>query len=331
LELDEFNIVISPLPTVTCMAKPALFTGFKPACALEEELVGTVERRAPEVIGALNKAVVGDIVIWSILEPDHTYHQSIDSESIRSEVDGWMQGFAARLVDVVHQVSDSKKMRIIITTDHGRLLSSAQRLQQVPQGMEAHGRAAWGAADINFDEQGFVIDGDIVYLHPDRFGTPQVCALLLSDEAFVMSDGRGGKESFPHGGIYPEEVLIPWIQFSRDRGTISIEAILSGKGVAKSGGTYSLVILNTSEIRINILELDLQQIGFKAPLRFEVAAMAKKVIDIPVTYWPTTSEAISLEACIVYSLPTGERKSLIIKPSLVIEEMYQQEDILSDL
>jgi len=331
LSMDEFDIVVSPLPTVTCMAKPALFTGFKPSYALEEESVGTVERRAPEVIRAINDAIVGDIVIWSILEPDHTYHQSKDSESIKSEVNGWLQGFAARLVDVINQVNDSIKLRMIITTDHGRLLSGTQRLQQVPQGMVAHGRAAWGVADIEFEEKGYVINNDVVYLHPERFGTPQVCALLLNDESFVMSDGRSGTESFPHGGIFPEEVLIPWIQFSRDRGTIIIEASLTGKGVAKSSGTYFLEIMNTSPVRINVLEIEILQIGYKTPLRFEVAAMDKKLIDIPVTYWPTTSECISLDACIVYALPTGERKTLVIKPSLEIEEMYQQEDILSDL
>jgi len=331
LELDVFDIVVSPLPTVTCFAKPALLTGFHPACALEEDRVGIVERRAPEVVKALNDAVPGDVVIWSILEPDHTYHQSIDSKSIRTEVDGWLHGFSTRLVDIVQQVDASKKLRVIITTDHGRLLSSSQRLHQVPQGMEAHGRAAWGTSDIHFDEKGYFIDGDLVYLHPERFGVPQVCALLLNDESFVMSDGRGGKEAFPHGGIYPEEVFIPWIQFSRDRGTVSIDASLSGKGVAKSNGTYVLEILNTSAIQIQVLELEIQKIGYKTRLTLDVAPMGMKGQSIPVPSWPTTSEAISLEATIIYSLPNGERKSLLIKPSLVVEEMYQQIDILGEL
>jgi hypothetical protein len=332
LELDEFEIVVSPLPTITCMAKPALFTGFNPTLALEEnECLGTVERRAPEVIDALNKASAGDIIIWSILEPDHTYHQSKDLDSIRSEVNGWMQGFTARLSDVVNQISDTKKLKIIITTDHGRLLSSAQRLHQVPTGMEAHGRVAWGDADIQFDESGYCIDGAVVYLHPERFGIPKTCALLINDDAFVMSDGRGGKESFPHGGIFPEEVLIPWIQFSRDRGTITIEASLTGQGVAKLDGIYLLEILNTSPVRISILGIEIQITGFKAQLHIEVAAMTKIAKEIPVTYWPSNTESHSLEAIITYALPTGERNKLIIKPSLEISEMYQQEDILSDL
>lgn len=331
VEIDEIDVIVSPLPTVTCLAKPALFTGFHPTCALEEDRIGPVERKSAEVIKTLNGSAPGDIVIWSILEPDHTYHHSSDPDSIRSEVDGWLLGFGGRLVDVMHLVSDTKNLRVVITTDHGRLLSSAKRLHPVPDGMEAHGRVAWGNINFDFDEKGFFIDGNIAYLHPGRFGTPEVCGLLLNDDAFYTANGRSGIEYFPHGGVFPEEVLIPWIQLSRDRKAISIEVVLRGTGIAKSNGRYVLEILNTSQVRINLLEMEIPSLSFKVPLRFEVPPLNKRVSEIPVTYWPTTSESQSVEAIIVYSLPTGERKTVRIKPELIVEEMYQQEDILSDL
>jgi hypothetical protein len=331
IEVDDLDVVIAPLPTITYFAKPALITGFKPSCALEEDRLGPVARRVPELVKALDDANSSDIVIWSVLEPDHIYHQQLDADSINREVTAWMQGFASSLAEVVRLVKDSKVMRIVVTTDHGRLLSSAQRIHQIPDGMEAHGRAAWGPSDVTIGEEGFVIKDDIAYLHPERYGLPQTCALVLDGNAFVASDGRGGRESFPHGGIYPEEVLIPWIQLSRDRGTVSINAKLSGTGVGGSTGEYVLEIINASPIRIEIREFIIPNININLPLRFSINPMDKTIKLISGVYWPTSNEVISLEAVITYSLPTGEMKHLSITPNLVIEEMYQQNDILRDL
>lgn len=331
LQLDEISVLVSPLPTITRFAKPALMTGVNPSYAFDEDKIGPMEKHVPNVIDTLNKANSGDVVIWSLLEPDHTYHKHQDTESTLADVAGWLQAFSARLIEVASRVEASQKLKIVITTDHGRLLSKSQRLHAVPSGMEAQGRAAWGESEISFGEAGFVKDGDLVYLHPERFGIPQVCALLLNDESFVTSDGRGGTESFPHGGIYPEEVLIPWIQLSRDRADVIIEASLIGRGEATKEGIYTLEIVNTSEVVITIVELELSQIGFQSRLHFEVGAMSKKIKEIPSSYWPTTSETNNLEAKLVYVLPTGERRIIVIKPSLAITEMYKQEDILSDL
>ncbi len=331
LSLDDFTLALAPLPTVTEFAKPALLAGVHPTAALGEVRVGALEKRDPDVVGALNAASPGAIVIWSLLDPDVTYHRRLDSETMRSEVDARLNSLADRLVRIAHATQDSVRLRVVVSTDHGRLLTNATRCQPPPIGMTAHGRAAWGPASIRFGSDGFIVDGDIVYLHPERFGVPEVCAILLSDAAYLTSDGRGGEESYPHGGIYPEEVLIPWIQLSRDRGPLVLAARLTGHGIAGSQGTLHLEIANGSEVRLHVQELKLGRIGQRVPLDLEVAALSAEITPIDVSGWPTPAECGGFDAVLSYKLPTGELRTFCPECSVTSDELYRQDDILGDL
>ena len=123
--------------------------------------------------------------------------------------------------------------------------------------MKAHGRAAWGPCSVPFDADGIYIDQDLAYIDAQRFGLPEPSAIMLSDDAFLMSDGRTGVETFPHGGVFPEEVLIPWIRFTRDRGPITISIRITGKGVAGASGKLTLEVTNASDVPIEIVQLNL--------------------------------------------------------------------------
>jgi hypothetical protein len=332
LFLDDFTVALAPVPTVTEFAKRALLTGVHPTCALDEEHIGTLERRDLGVIKALDGARVGDVVIWSLLGPDDTYHHAhMDPDSMRSEVDARLRSMADRIVRVAHETSDSIRLRLVITTDHGRLLSNAIRRQPVPEGMKAHGRAAWGQASMCFGAEGFVIEGHIAYLHPERFGVPETCAILLSDEAFLASDGRSGVEPYPHGGLYPEEVLIPWIELTRDREALSLAASLAGRARAGTSGTLRLEISNASDVRITALELAVRRIGKSFSLDIEVPPMGSATARLTASSWPSAAECEDLGAVLIYALPTGERRELAVTCAVESEEMYKQEDILSDL
>lgn len=330
LSLDDFTLALAPLPTVTEFAKPALLTGVHPTAALREDRVGALEKRDPDVIGALNAASPGAIVIWSLLDPDVTYHRRLDSETMRSEVDARLQSLADRLVRIAHATQDNVPLRVVVSTDHGRLLTNATRCQLPPPGMTAHGRAAWGPASIRFGPEGFLVDGDIVYLHPERFGVPEVCAILLSDAAYLTSDGRGGEESYPHGGIYPEEVLIPWIQLSRDRGPLVLSARLTGRGIAGNQGTLHLEITNGSEVRLRVQKLKIGRIGQHIALDLEVAALSTKNTQIALSGWPTLEQCGALDAVLSYILPTGELRAFCPECSVESDELYRQDDILGD-
>jgi hypothetical protein len=333
LSMDRLEIVLSPLPTITYFAKPALTRGVSPAQAFEDAEIGVIKTRDGDVATALDRAHAGTLIIWSLLEPDKTYHTRLEEQALRSEVSGRLLSITQRLARIIEKVSDRQKLRVILTTDHGRLLSTSQRACQVPAGMVAHGRAAWGEASVPFDREGIYVDGDVAYLNAERFALPdgKHAAVIMSDAAFLMSDGRSGVESFPHGGVFPEEVLIPWAEFTRDRGPLRISFNISGSGMAGALGHVRLNVINTSEIQVEVVQLVIPALGAPFSISLKVAPFKDGDVQLPVAKWPAAKELHDIEAVVTYVLPTGDRQTARTVASLTAEEMYKRDTTLDDL
>ena len=62
-------------------------------------------------------------------------------------------------------------------------------------------------------------------------------AITLNESAFYNNDGSGGSEVYPHGGLFPEEVIVPWVVFMRDKVKPMIDFSFSGDGRARMAGT----------------------------------------------------------------------------------------------
>jgi hypothetical protein len=330
LSLDALEIVLSPLPTITHFAKPALVAGMAPFHAFEED-PAQIQTRDPEVIRALDSASPGDIVLFSILEPDKTYHKQTDMHTTAIEVEGRLKSVAARLSHIVQSVNDRAKLRVYITTDHGRMLGRAQRVIPVPNGMEAHGRAAWGRCSQTYDLDGVSADGEIAFLEPGRFGIPDSAAVILSNGAFLTNDGKTGSEPFPHGGVFPEEVLIPWMQFTRDRGPVELKIRITGAGRAGDSGKIRIEVDNASAVRVELLEVRFSHVNELLTPNWIINPMQQASREWSVAKWPDKNMLGDLRAAVNYSMPNGERTELAVKPELNVEEMYSREDVLGDL
>ncbi len=331
LSLDDLDVLFAPLPTVTCFAKPALMAGVTPVQALEEKEIGPLEKRDPAVVTALNGANDGEVVIWSVLEPDTTYHKPLDVQTLRYEVAGHLRSLAQRISHVIQEVNESQKLRVFITTDHGRLLSKSQRVHAAPPSMKPHGRAAWGSSSVPFDKNGLYIEGALAYIDADRFGISNSAAVVLSDEAFLTSDGKTGSECFAHGGVFPEEVLIPWIELTRDRGPLSLATRLSGRGVAGASGHLELVVTNPTDVRIQVVQLRLSCPNTRIDMALMVGPLKQARFEQALTNWPQRKELATIEATTVFVLPTGERQSQRVVPDFTVEEMYSRDTMLDDL
>ena len=201
----------------------------------------------------------------------------------------------------------------------------------MPRGMQAHGRAAWGPLGLNFPATGYVIEGDVVYLHPGRFGLHEPCVVVLSDDSFLTADGRGGSELFAHGGLYPEEVLIPWLEFTRDRSPIELEIALEGRGVAGSQGELHLKVDNPSELAVRLVRLEISINNAYFDLTETVDSMSSTELRLPWASWPTKQELKNLQVTLRYTVPSGEIQAVAGVPSLESEELYVKDDILGDL
>lgn len=333
LDIDFKDINLAPLPTVTEFAKSALLTGVQPAYAAGQETLGSVHTKDLDIIEALSEAKPGDIRIWKLPEPDTVYHLKQDSETIVQRVKGTLQSVASRIVKVAHAVPSERRLKVVLCTDHGRLLAVSRRTQEVPGLMTAHGRAAWGQHGRAESPDGFAVEQDIVYLHPARLGLAEPCAIVLSDDSFLTSDGKTGSEAFPHGGLYPEEVLIPWITLTRDRNPLSLQPTLEGQGNAGASGTLVLRVYNPSDLPIRLVRLEVSVGDLRIELNRTVGPMGEQTVEKDWAPWPYKRDLDNLQATLSYSLPAGEERVVVFKPSLRSEELYSTEgdDILGEL
>lgn len=327
LPVDRMDIAFSSLPTVTSFAKPALMAGVMPAQAIEEGALGSVERSEGSIAAQLR---VGQAVIWSLLEPDRAYHWSGTPEAALEEVPTKLQSIARRLAKLAKVVPEKMRLRIVVTTDHGRLMACAPRSVDPPAGMQAHGRAAWGSSDRAFPAEGFVIEDDVAYLHPGRFGLAESCAVILSDQAFKAIGGKQGMEVFPHGGVYPEEVLVPWVQFTRRHEAVGLAVAATGTGVAGARGTLRVSIHNPSDTEVRLVQLSFS-LGWSFTMTESLPPMKTVSFEKPVEPWPGDEDARAATGVLSYTLLSGAARTLEFRPDLETETLYRSDDILGDL
>ncbi|HOI91399.1 MAG TPA: hypothetical protein PLK28_12920 [Candidatus Rifleibacterium sp.] len=331
LTLSSADIAFGPVPTVTQFAKMALKKGAAPGQFAVTECVGvdqSLDNNVKEVL-SLNDF---SPVIWRFDEPDNTYHKQNDDLSVLdTEIDGRLKIIAKRIARVCEASQYGKKLKVIITSDHGRILGTVRRSEIVPDGMEAHGRCAWGGThEIEFDKDGIFINSDLAWLSPPAFGLEKTTAVLLSDKMFVTKNGRQNVGNHPHGGVFPEEVLIPWITMLLDQGKALIQAKLKGKGIAGHEGTFILVIKNPESYAITVNSAVFNkdfEILFE---KFIVNPMTslEKIINVKV--WPLNELRESLTASLVIEFADGHCESVPLPMELETQELYKRPDILSD-
>lgn len=328
LTVSQADVAFAPLPTITECAKPALLKGVKPSLADAQPDLGRVLIKDEQVQQALAEAVAGDLIIWKDPEPDSTYHNSsrkeVAKEVALKNARGILTGFAQRLTELVLRVPAEKPLQIVVTTDHGRLMAESSRLHALPEGALSRQRAALG--DFGLRES-LEIRDDVAYLHRSAYGLPKDCAVLLSGDAFVTQDGRQGVDAYPHGGIFPEEVLIPWWVIERDCRAYHPDVQLLGKGVAGRSGRFRLRIQNPNAIPLEAESLNVvspQVLAFSVQSAIPPMDVVEWELEMPT--WPTSRELEQFVVRLFYRLPDQRLAEVDAEVHLEVEEMYQQGD-----
>jgi hypothetical protein len=328
------HLVFAPLPTITMYCKEALLRGLPPAQVNQAERIGQVFPEGQSAVDKLQTAQPGELYIWSVLEPDHTYHERTTLDVLQRDVEAQLEGVARKIEDIVSRTASDRSLEIIITTDHGRLLGVSPRVIPVPDGLTGHGRAAWGTVSREFPSQGYWVENDLVYLDAERFGLPNDVCMPLGEETFLRNDGRKGKEIFSHGGIFPEEVIVPWIVLARDVKRPEIDIKITGRARAGKTGTLQIFYTNLGDVEIALHALELHT-GADAPrkLKLDVQVLPRSsetyLVELPV--WPGSANAAKLKAIIMASQSNQVVFEITAQVELQSDEMYQQENPLEDL
>lgn len=336
LSVTSQEFVFAPIPTVTRFAKDALLKGVPPIRAQELEPVGKIlpERHSPAI--RLQTAETGKIYIWRILEPDETYHHKNTSENLLHDVEGRLEAEAMKIKEIVESIPDSIIFQIILTTDHGRLLSETRKTIPVPANMESHGRAAWGKSPYSLDEASYRVEDEVAYLLGDSYGMPYDVAMPLDEGAFKDNNNRSGSELFPHGGIFPEEVILPWFVLARDMVQPEATITIHGNGRARRDGVFQFTVINKSDVEFMVEEITLTlrtgtMIGFDPGLC--VPARSQRQIDLPYNPWPSVGDVEVVQARAKVRLSNQMVYEYQAEVSLISEDIYirPNDNILEDL
>lgn len=290
---------------------------------------------------ALQSAHAGDMVIWKPLEPDKTYHEVADASILRVHVENTLAALAENIVEAARAVPDSLSLQVILSTDHGRLLGQSRRVHPVPEGFAPHGRAAtwslpastWGS--LPFDGEGLARCGEgVAILNPERFGLPFPVAVSLDEGSFLDAAGRGGGESFPHGGLFPEEVVVPWIVLRRDARELQIQARASGKAKAGARGVILIEIENPNPVRLQVLGLRLR-LGTRDERALNVEGGAPPfdtfTLEAALEPWPQGGPARAASGSLLLARPDGQEFEVALEMAMDTDELQSRDDILGDL
>ena len=334
LEIVENSLCFAPIPTVTEFTKGSLLRGVQPSMMKEIKILGEDVSEQETPIKHLKLAQPGDLIIWRIQEPDNTYHKKNKNNTLKTEIEGQLRTQAKKILDVIEQIPLSMDVKLFISTDHGRYLGTSKRVIPVPEDMLAHGRAAWGkTVNEDFPKSGYVIKNNVAYLSRHRFGLDTFdidVAVILDDSAF--QDKRYEQESFSHGGLFPEEVIIPWMVFARNVEKPKVELSISGDGVANQPGKLLLSAINSSQVNLHIVrcEIDLGD-NKKTSIdkKYSLPPLKETKIEIDIPSWPSSEQVKMGTACIVLALPSeDEFEQRPLLSQLKVAELYTRDKSL---
>lgn len=335
LSIISEEVAFAPIPTITEFAKESLFRGVPPDKIEFIEPIGEIlpEDRSPA--RRLADPDLGKVYLWRVLEPDRTYHSKNYSENLRQDVAGRLEAEALKIKEITETIPDKILLRIIITTDHGRLLGKSTRTLSIPNGMQGHRRVAWGEIDPKGFGEGWFECDNIAFLSGERFGLPYDMAIPLGEESFLGNDNRGGSESYPHGGLFPEEVMIPWIVFARDIVRPKVEISLSGDGKARASGTLQFKVLNLNDIDLTFEEVILyfrDGSERKIVLKNNLPPRRESLIEQPLSPWPSSFDASAIRGIAKIVQPNGLSFDYSVVINLSSKDIYDRgENILEDL
>ncbi len=330
---------LSALPTITPFAKPAILRGECPRFALDEQsAVPEVGELLPEgniPIERLRQAKAGERLLWRVNEPDKTYHERYDASTLAHDVAAELDNLARKIAEALRAMPAGVPGQIVVTSDHGRMFGYSSRRHQPPAGMQAKGRAAWGSCTLPFDERGYFVDEEnaLIYLHPERFGLTHPVAVPLDTDMFVAEGGKGGGERFAHGGIHPEEVIVPWLVYVREVQAPRLQAKVVVGGQVGREGWLQLQIANLEQYPVWVHALQLlmnEQQWHSLPVEQETGALSSTAVHLVLPRLPAKAQWKRIRATLQV---VAQEIPFEVQAEIADEsrEMYRTTDLLEDL
>ena len=327
------QMAFSALPTITKHAKPTLEHGIARVLSDTAAPLGVMPTQESKVRQALEQGKPGDIVFWNYVETDSLYHKAEALDQAKAKADTTLLYLAQRLLDLMlHAIPMGVPARLVITTDHGRLLLASRRSVTPPPGFTPEGRASFGRWE-DIPAQGYEVQDDYALLAKSTFGMTKDVAVMWNNETFLNAAGATGLEICPHGGITPEEVLIPWAVYARDLEFRLPSVEVSGTGEAEQPGTLSVRVINPNPLPLTVTAWG----GSLTPLLDDTAewTLAPNGVterDLHIRHWPRSADLPGLTLELTVRAGQGAPLTVGAIIGLETEELYTPTtSILDDL
>lgn len=328
------------LPTITHFTKVPVRGGIPYQNALTRLPELTAEaandvRDSQDPVPRAGQLTGGQLLVWKPLQPDAAYHESAEPSVVRRNAQGVLTTLAHTIVAVSQEIPRALSLRVLLTTDHGRMAGPGTRAVPVPEGFEAHGRVAYRLAPGPAPAP----SPDIEWLDPDFFGLPGWAGVVRDERSFriLRKDGSqaSGPDNFSHGGLWPEEVVVPWLTLQRDAVAINVTGHASGRARAGSTGTLTLELFNEADRPVRLRRLQLAWPG-SAPLEAEVSATlpGQQSTSVPLSLpnWPDGLRIGTATLHITVELADGREQSFPLTNKLSTDEFQTRPtDLLGDL
>jgi hypothetical protein len=328
------------LPSITHFTKVPVRAGIPYHRTLSRRAELKIEadsdvRGNQDPVSRLGQLTGGQMLVWKPLEPDSTYHERAEASVVRRNALGKLNILAETIVAAAQGVPRSLDLRILLTTDHGRMLGTGQRAVTVPEGFKAHGRAAYREA---FGPRPKTSD-DIDWLDPEYFNLPGWVGIVRDERSFriCQPDGSqaGGADNFSHGGIWPEEVVVPWLMLQRSATPIKITGTAGGRARVGATGTVMLRLTNAADRSVRLLRFTLRRpngIPLEVDANAELPSLQNSSVTVLLNNWLDGQSIAVSELSITVELPDGSEQQFPLSNQLGTDEFQtRQVDLLGDL
>jgi len=333
-QMVKADYVFSAIPTITEDSKEALLRGVPPENIQDVGFVGEVVQRSKSLADRIRSVKPPATLFWRLTEPDSTYHRINKFETLKHDIKGSLTAASGKICEIIQSIPDDIKFQLIITSDHGRMLGESKYILPISEGFDSHGRVAKGETNLNYPSSGVVIKNDIAYLSKERFGTKHDLIIPLGEDAFLVNGKSKKMELYSHGGLFPEEVIVPWYVFMKPEVRPNVSIVLSGKGQSQKKATASIVITNSSNIVITLekIIIDCQSIErIEKDYSLEISPLSKCEIQFDFSSWPSQNDKRNMLAIASIRSQHGLIYELEIEKAFQSEDLYSSTDILGDL
>ncbi|QJX47823.1 hypothetical protein HMJ29_13070 [Hymenobacter taeanensis] len=330
------------LPTITRFTKAAVRAGLPyqqlvPHLAQHTAAADTDVRDHQDPVTRAHQLQGGQMLVWKPLQPDEAYHEKGELSVVRRSARSALRELAETIVEIARAVPRTYALRLMLTTDHGRMMGPGTREITVPEGFEAHGRVAYRLGDGPAPTP----SPDIHWLNPSTwFNLPGWVGVVRDERSFRVrrSDGSqaSGADNFSHGGLWPEEVVVPWLSLSRHVSPARLSGSAAGRGRVGATGSVTVQLTHhgdhTVQVRRLVLAWPTTGTVHELPAAATLPGKQTTTLTLPLADWPAGQRISSAEVSIVVEQADGQELTFQLINQLSTDEFQtQQVDLLGDL